>query len=263
MPKSKLGLRKLKHSSPPKLQYELLEHKLNDLVGAEIKFTYTGQISCINCERKIKKTFNQGYCYPCFQTLARCDTCLVKPELCHYSKGTCREPKWGEEHCLIPHYVYLANTTGLKVGVTRGYQLFTRWGDQGAISAVVLAKVPERLVAGELEVAIKEHLNDKTNWRKLLKGEFEELDLLTEKTNLLSKIPSEFKDYLILDGEESDVYGFQYPVESYLDKAKTHNFDKTPVIEGILHGIHGQYLFIGDAGLNIRKFQGYEVEFTY
>ena len=68
---------------------------LNPLIGKPIKLTYTGHIFCVHCNRSIKKSFNQGYCYPCFISLAQCDMCIMKPETCHYEAGTCREPVWG------------------------------------------------------------------------------------------------------------------------------------------------------------------------
>src|SRR5690625_1150681 len=96
---------------------------LNPFLGQEVRLQFRGAIHCIHCGRKSSKSFNQGYCYPCFRSLARCDTCIVRPELCHYFEGTCREPEWGDAHCMIPHIVYLANSTGTKVGITRHTQL--------------------------------------------------------------------------------------------------------------------------------------------
>ncbi|NCX94631.1 MAG: DUF2797 domain-containing protein, partial [Gammaproteobacteria bacterium] len=92
---------------------------LNDYLGQPITLMHTGKLYCIACGREVKKTFQQGYCFVCTQKLAECDTCLIKPERCHYHLGTCREPSWGEQHCLKDHYVYLANASGLKVGITR------------------------------------------------------------------------------------------------------------------------------------------------
>lgn len=51
---------------------------------------------------------------------------------CHYDAGTCREPSWGEQFCMTDHIVYLSNSSGVKVGITRATQLPTRWIDQGA-----------------------------------------------------------------------------------------------------------------------------------
>lgn len=251
-------LRKMSHEGAPDLSYTLGPYQISDFVGKPFALACTGRKQCIACGREIKKTFQQGYCFPCVQRLAKCDICIVKPEKCHYHEGTCREPEWGESHCLIDHVVYLANTTGLKVGITKAHKTYERWGDQGALAAIILARVPERLVSGNLEVALKEHIDDKANWRALIKGEVKEVDLLVERERLLEFIPAEFQPYILAESEV-EVAHFQYPVQNYPAKASTINLDKTPEVSGILEGIRGQYLFIGEKALNIRKYAGYEV----
>ena len=121
---------------------------MNPHLGLTITLEFLGEIRCIACGRKINKSFNQGYCFPCVRSLACCDMCVVKPETCHYDKGTCREPGWGETHCLVPHTVYLANSSGVKVGITREPQQRTRWMDQGASQALPILTVMTRLDAG-------------------------------------------------------------------------------------------------------------------
>ncbi|HEY5141320.1 MAG TPA: DUF2797 domain-containing protein, partial [Methylococcales bacterium] len=143
---------------------------LNPLIGKPIKLTYTGHIFCVHCNRSIKKSFNQGYCYPCFIALAQCDMCIMKPETCHYEAGTCREPDWGLAFCFQPHIVYLANSSGIKVGITRKTQIPTRWLDQGAVQALPVFKVQSRYAAGLIEVAIAKHVSDKTSWQQMLKN---------------------------------------------------------------------------------------------
>ena len=93
--------------------------EMNPLIGQSVNLTYTGNIFCINCGRKISKSFNQGYCFPCFRSLAECDQCIMRPEQCHFDSGTCRDEAWGLANCMQPHFVYLANSSGLKVGITR------------------------------------------------------------------------------------------------------------------------------------------------
>ena len=56
---------------------------------------------------------------------------------------------------LQPHVVYLAYTSGIKVGVTRKSQVPTRWIDQGATSAIEIVEVPNRYLAGASEVKLK------------------------------------------------------------------------------------------------------------
>ncbi len=117
---------------------------VHEQLGKQIRLSSLQGIHCIHCGRKTSKSFSQGYCYPCFRSLAQCDICIVSPEKCHYDQGTCREPSWGEDHCMQDHVIYLSNTAGVKVGITRHTQLPTRWIDQGAVQALAILKVSKR-----------------------------------------------------------------------------------------------------------------------
>ncbi len=238
---------------------------LNDYIGKAISLRYQGEIHCIACGRRTNRSFNQGYCYPCFQSLAACDMCIMKPETCHYHLGTCREPRWGEAHCMQSHYVYLANSSGLKVGITRGSQIPTRWIDQGASQALSIFRVSHRLLSGKIEMALKSHVSDRTDWRKMLQSRPAALDLVQRRDELLSAA----KDALtpIRDEHEADMeflrseqpLSIAYPVAAYPTKIKSINLDKTPLFAGTLQGIKGQYLILDMGVMNIRKFAGYRV----
>lgn len=239
---------------------------MNALIGSQIKLSHNSEINCIACDRKIRKSFNQGFCYPCFQSLARCDSCIIKPEKCHYAQGTCREPEWGEQHCLIDHYVYLANSSGLKVGITRGTQIPTRWMDQGASQAIPMFRVKDRLTSGLLEVIFKDHVADKTSWQKMLKGEAQTLDMAQRRDELYAQCETAIKQLSDEIGDDAIEYlsdektvEISYPVNEYPEKVKSFNFDKTPEISGVLNGIKGQYLILDSGVLNMRKFAGYQL----
>lgn len=231
---------------------------INPLIGKEICLEFSGNIYCLDTGKKIKKSYGQGFSWEAFNTLAQCDECIFRPELCHYSAGTCREPSWGEAHCLKPHIVYLANTSDLKVGITRQTQVPTRWMDQGASYALPLLEVKDRLTSGLIEIEIAKKIGDKTNWRKMLKGEVPKIDLLEKREEILKEFDSLIKKHgaKVL---EPKIYTFNYPVESYPSKISSLSFDKTPIIKGTLLGIKGQYLIFDCGVINIRKFQGYEV----
>lgn len=253
-------------------QYELRLndecYPLNSLVGEQIKLEYAGQINCIHCGRKSKKSFSQGYCYPCFTKLAQCDTCIIKPETCHYDQGTCREPDWAQNFCFQDHIVYLANSSGLKVGITRVDQVPTRWIDQGAIQAIPLVRVSDRKLSGLVETFLAEDIADKTNWRAMLKGQVDPIDLEAERRKLTMKIEYYINDelqiheinrYSVINSAPVEI---NYPVEEYPSKVTSFNFDKTPLVEGQLKGIKGQYLILDTGVINLRKFGGYNIEFS-
>jgi len=239
---------------------------LNEKLGQPITIEYLGEIHCQACGRASKKSFSQGYCYPCFSRLAQCDTCIMSPEKCHYDKGTCREPKWGEEFCMQDHVVYLANSSGIKVGITRHSQIPTRWLDQGAMQALPIARVETRQLSGLLEVIFKQHVADKTNWRTLLKQDAENLDLAQKRDELFEMCHEEIEELqghyglqavqLIYDGEQQN---FQYPVEQYPTKVSSFNLDKNPIAQGTLMGIKGQYLILDTGVINLRKYTSYLV----
>jgi hypothetical protein len=240
---------------------------LNDLIGRPLRLDFDGVIRCIHCDRKTNKSFNQGFCFPCFRKLAACDSCIMSPEKCHYHLGTCREPEWGETHCMVEHVVYLANSSGLKVGITRGSQVPTRWIDQGAVDAIPMVRVATRYIAGLVEVACKAHVADRTNWRAMLKGDVPELDLAQERQRMLGLVADDLEALRQTHGQDSirevdeQGLGLSYPVKVWPEKIKTHNLDKTPEVEGVLEGIKGQYLILDTGVINIRKFTGYEVRF--
>lgn len=240
---------------------------LNPLIGQSITLTYTGNIYCDACGRKTSKSYSQGHCFPCMKKLARCDMCILKPETCHYFEGTCREPEWGDSHCMVPHVVYLANTSGLKVGITRASQLPTRWIDQGATQALPIFRVATRQISGLVEVALAELVADKTNWRAMLKGDETPLDLKAEAGRLLPEIQARLADLSLRFGNEAIVpldealVAIRYPVLQYPIKIASHNFDKNNTVSGVLLGIKGQYLILDSGVINLRKFTGYEVRF--
>ena len=235
---------------------------LNERIGQMFRLEFKQAINCIHCDRKIKKTFSQGYCFPCFTRLAQCDQCIVKPELCHYDQGTCREPEWGQTHCLIPHTVYLANSSALKVGITRGVEPVSRWIDQGATQGLAIRRVATRLESGRVEVALKAFVADKTNWRAMLKGAAQPLDLARERDRLMMRYEREGPGAALLGQAIADAEAVEidYPVSEYPSKVVSHNFDKQAVCEGTLMGIKGQYLMLDTGVVNLRKFAGYHLE---
>ncbi|MEO2267200.1 DUF2797 domain-containing protein [Pseudoalteromonas pernae] len=242
---------------------------LNELIGRPVTLTHTGNIFCSSCGKKTKKSYSQGHCFVCMRKLASCDMCIMKPETCHYDQGTCREPQWGEENCMIPHYVYLANTSGLKVGITRHTQIPTRWIDQGATAALPIIKVQTRLQSGLVEVALAEFIADKTNWRNMLKGTQVDIDLVAAREELLPQIKGKLDELAELFGAtaievlDEEVVNITYPVDNYPTKISSFNFDKELGVSGVLQGIKGQYLIFDTGVINIRKFGAYEVEVDY
>ena len=260
--------------NPDENNFKILE-PLNKYLGKKIKLEYQDQINCINCGRKTNKSFSQGYCFPCMNALAECDTCIIKPELCHFDRGTCRDSEFGKTQCNIDHSIYLSLTSGVKIGVTRQFQEKTRWVDQGAVQALRVITVKRRWHAGLIEVEIAKNMADKTNWRRMLKNEYDDVNLEEMRTEVLENIKemieiAEFDDDLsyIIDEKlttkdlNQEIQEIKYPVLKYPTKLSSFNLDKNPLVEGTLEGIKGQYLILDTGVINLRKYAGYLVEFS-
>lgn len=252
------------YSDPISYELSLGEEKIlvNELLGKTIRLEYLHEIHCIRCGRKTSRSFAQGYCFPCFQTAPETEECVLRPELCQAHAGIARDLEFARKHCLIDHYVYIAYTSGIKVGVTRHTQIPTRWIDQGAVHAVKLAKTPNRYTAGCIEVAMKDHYNDKTNWRKMLNFDDDSgIDIMAIREEAARQMPEEYKKYLVND---SSIISFHYPHIATPGKLNSISLDKQATIRDILVAIKGQYLiFEGGSVLNIRKHNGYRVKILY
>ncbi|APJ05096.1 hypothetical protein AXG55_05445 [Silvanigrella aquatica] len=260
-----------------------LQYKINNnteiILGSKIKIKHLNTFQCVSCKKTVKKLFD-SFCFPCFKRKASADTCIMSPHLCHYMKGTCREPQWGDEFCYQPHYVYLSFTDKYKVGITRHSQVPTRWIDQGATSAALLARVTSRHQAGVLEHALKEILHDKSHWLNMLKKgndrpSYDEFNQkVTEVQNWLkSKVKESNKELIVTTPPHlnlsNEIKLIENPVIVAIQfnlnennanaKYKSINLDKNPEIEGVITGIKGQYLFFGEQVFNMRRHEGYVV----
>ena len=235
---------------------------MNPLFGKYIAFKWLKEIYCVACGRKTNKSFAQGFCYPCFLNAPETSECIFRPELCRAQDGIARDMEWAENHCLQDHIVYLAISSGIKVGVTRSGQIPARWIDQGAWQAIKLAKTPNRYTAGLIEVALKEHISDRTNWQRMLKNQLiEGVDLTIAKKEMIAHLPSDLQNYI---SEDDNITEINYPVNEYPEKVKSLSFDKLGEIAGRLWGVKGQYLIFDDGTVvNMRKHTGYMVELEF
>lgn len=252
-------------------QLRIGEHRqpLNAWLGHNIALQSTGRIVCIHCQRPTRKSFGQGHCYPCFKRLARCDTCMMAPERCHYFQGTCREPEWGERHCFAPHVVYLASSSGAKVGITKPSQMPTRWLDQGAVQALPILSVGSRRQSGMVEALFRSEISDRTHWQRMLKGETMDVDLIALRDELMDRLApgleslrAQFGEDAIQTHPEQHVARFHYPVLAWPTRVSALNLDRIPHVEGRLMGLKGQYLILDTGVINLRKYTGYQVSVT-
>lgn len=232
---------------------------MNALVGKEICIEFSGEIHCRATGQRIKKTFGEGLSYKAFMESPLASPSIIRPELSRIHEGIAlRDEAWERANHLVPHVTYLSLTSNIKVGVTKLANVPSRWIDQGATEAIVIAEVPYRQAAGLIEVALKDQLSDKTNWRNMLKGvTLGDTDLVKKKEELLSSIPSEFQEYIKPDAELTRI---KFPLELHPIKVTSLKLDKMPRIEKKLIGIKGQYLIFSDQTvMNVRSHSAYRV----
>lgn len=237
------------------------DHHLNPYLGRELVIRFGGEIHCTACGRKTKKTFSQGYCFPCSQSRAEADICIVKPELCHHGDPDhpCRDERFAQAECFQPHILYCSLTSGVKVGITRWKNIPSRWIDQGATAAIPLARLADRRSVGLLEKSlVDEGFADRTHWTRMLKGDTE-TDLFEVTERVLDKLDEWGIDGVLPESERTE-HRFVYPVAAWPQKIKSFNLDKEPEAGGVLLGIKGQYLLFDGGVINLRKYTGYRVE---
>lgn len=230
---------------------------MNQLLDKRISISFL-KFQCLNCKLQ-KKIFAQGYCYNCFTTIPQAGEWIRSPELSKAHLGIeDRDLEFEKECQLQPHVVYLANSSDVKVGVTRKTQIPTRWIDQGAHEAIEIVEVPNRYLAGITEVALKSHVSDKTNFRRMLTNDIKDLNLEEVREKLKEFIPAETREYYLENNKETEI---KFPVLQFPKKIKTLNLFKNPFYEGVLKGIKGQYLLFEDGtAFNVRSHEGYVVE---
>jgi hypothetical protein len=250
-------LKKMKTENSTEIQYYLDMNSdflnMNQLLNSELTICFV-TYECLNCHLE-KEIYRQGFCKSCFFEIPNAADWIMKPELSRaHLDIEDRDLAYEKAVQLKPHIVYLANSSNVKVGVTRKQQVPTRWIDQGAHEAIEIVEVPNRYLAGITEVALKQHVADKTNWRKMLKNDIEDVSLIEWRDKLKAFIPEEAKEYFIENNSETHL---NFPVKKYPEKPKSLNLIKTPNYTGKLVGIKGQYLIFEDETVfNVRSNEG-------
>jgi len=243
--------------NPVKYSLEIGDDLLyvNDQIGKEWYFEYGQKTHCF-CGKEVHKVFRQNFCYDCFYRKPEAGDFILRPELSKAHLGIeDRDLEWEKNYQLKPHIVYLADSGGLKVGVTRKEQMPTRWIDQGASSAIILAETPNRYLAGELEVALKAHLSDKTVVKKMLGNSLFQLDLAEEKKRVLKLIPENLVKYV--SDKMTEPLQISYPRPDGFEHQKSISLEKEPTFKAKLIGIRGQYLlFEHGRAMNVRSQSG-------
>lgn len=232
---------------------------VDQFLGKTIRISATGRKVCNGCQQDVPSLFRMGYCTPCFYSHPAAGASLVSPEKSTAHLGIeDRNLEYEKALQLQPHVVYLAHTGAVKVGVTRAHQKETRWLDQGADEALVVAVTTNRYEAGLLEVHLKQFFPDKTQWQSMVTGKrAPSLHWPDERQKALQTFAPEWQPWVQPDAQPWNVH---YPVLHYPQKATARGLDRTPSWEAKLTGIRGQYLLFDDQSVfNVRGHEGHEV----
>src|SRR5690625_2027891 len=254
-------LKKMKVELDNEVQYylDLPEDFLhiNSLLDKNLNLSFKGY-QCLSCGQD-KIIFRQGFCYDCFYKSPMAGDWIIRPELstAHLGKED-RDLAFEKRIQLQPHIVYLATSGDVKVGITRKTQIPTRWIDQGAHEAIPILETPNRYLSGIAEVALKDHISDKTNWRNMLRNNINDIDLFPVQQELKTYLPEEVMDFYVENPEKTKI---NFPVSKYPTKVKSLNFKNQLSYSGKLKGIKGQYLIFEDNTVfNVRSNSGYVID---
>ncbi|PCJ81452.1 MAG: hypothetical protein COA49_04990 [Bacteroidetes bacterium] len=234
---------------------------INNWVGKSFKWTFEGVVNCVVTGVEMERAYRMGMCKKAFFDSPLSCPSIINPELSTIHTGeVLRDRDFEERYHNVPHVVYLSRTDKLKVGVTGLGREQLRWNDQGAVEAIRLCVTPYRQLAGEIEVAMKEYINDKTYWLGMLKDvERNPEELIELKDECFDHLGPNYEPFF---SDDDKVYSIYYPVSFYPSKIKSINLHKTPSGEGVIAGIKGQYLIFEDGRvLNIRAHEGSKVIF--
>ena len=233
---------------------------INDWVGKELTWKFDGVVNCVVTGEAMNQAYRMGMSQKAFfESPISCPS-IINPELSTIHTGVAlRDRDFEERYHNVPHVVYLSRTNKLKVGVTGlGREQF-RWNDQGAVEGIQLCVTPYRQLAGEIEVALKEHMNDKTHWLGMLKDVTRFPDELLElKDECFELLGPNYEPFF---SDDDTVHSINYPVQKYPLKVKSLKLNKEPNGTGVISGIKGQYLILEDGRvMNVRAHEGCRVE---
>ena len=233
---------------------------MNERIGARLTLRFDGHKSCVLCGRSVRKLYNQGACYPCLTTRPETDGCIVRPHECHFFEpdNPCRDEEFAFSRCFQPHVLYVALTSGPKVGITRQTQVPIRWMDQGATEAIIVARMGSRREIGLAEHALAREFADRTDWRRMLRGEATGVSLSAFADQVSARL-TELGLGAPLPSSEQEHHRFSYPSSGAPDPLVSLKLDKTPELEGELLGIKGQYLLFDTGVINLRSHSGFHV----
>jgi hypothetical protein len=231
---------------------------LAGLVGEEIRIDIQSGFRCQHCGDRADPS--------------PCQECQSKPpfQQCVYTPGTsctyqdCPFPSFKRRSCAHNFVVYLVAKGSVKAGITQADRAATRWAEQGATHGIIVARTPNRRVAGTVENALEAVVSTESTkeWydpvdepKYALTDAVESCrDVLTGPLEPFSTLPS---DETALEDRTVRI-----PAHFAGDDATVSTLPNITVDEGLqseVLGVRGQILATKDAVVNFDQLKGKQV----
>jgi len=231
---------------------------LAGLVGDEIRVDIQPGFRCQHCGDQADNS--------------PCQECQSKPpfQQCVFTPGTsctyqdCPFPSFKRRSCAHNFVVYLVAKDSVKAGITQADRAVSRWAEQGATHGMIIARTPNRRVAGIVEDALETVVSTESTkeWYEPLDEPKHALmeavdscrDALTEPLKPFSTLPTDetaLKDRIV-----------QVPVHFTGDDATVRTLPEISVDEGLqsaVLGVRGQIVATEDAVVNFDHLKGKQV----
>lgn len=230
---------------------------LGSLVGRTVHLSMTDDQFCTVCT----ETSTSSPCSACDGTPPRA-SCVYNPGVeCTYSN--CPFPEFKAESCSHDFVVYLAAKDRVKVGITRAGRRTKRWRGQGATHALVLARAPNRKLAGVIETICSEYLPDRATSEWFTPMDDPKTALLNAADTCAAAIPDRLSSCLYDVGATATAGGerivrLDYPEwkPEGVDFGALESVTGPGTWSGTLRAIRGSVLATDAFTYNVRKNRG-------
>ena len=231
---------------------------LAGLVGKDIRVDIQSGFRCQHCGDRADTS--------------PCQECQSKPpfQQCVFTPGTsctyqdCPFPAFKRRSCAHNFIVYLVAKDGVKAGITQADRAVSRWAEQGATHGMIVARTPNRRVAGTVEDALEAVVSTEST-----KEWYEPLDepkkaLIEAADSCRDVLTRSLKPFSALSANETTIEDriVSLPVHFTGDDATVSSLPELTVDEGLqseVLGVRGQILATENAVVNFDHLKGKQI----
>ena len=228
---------------------------LAGLVGEEIRVEIRPGFRCQHCGTRADHS--------------PCQECRSKPphQQCVFTPGTsctyqdCPFPSFKRRSCAHNFVVYIVVKDDVKAGITQADRSVSRWAEQGATHGMIVARTPNRRVAGIIEDALEAVVSTEST-----KEWYEPLDeprkgLIQAANSCRDVLTGPLEPFSTLVADETTFEDRIVPVPVHFigDDATVATLPELSVGDGLrseVLGVRGQILATKDAVVNFDHLKG-------